>query len=105
MKTSTQIIEEAVAIYRKRANESFAKGGFLTTDYPGENGVNHWCIDPESVESFLRSALSQAMKTAVDEVTPEKEKCDHSEWQECGCLDYNDAIDDMEEKKSNFFQG
>jgi hypothetical protein len=80
MKTSTQIIEEAVAMWKDISN--------------GE------VIDPEP---FLRTALLQAMKTAVEEVTPEKKNVHEKDWQ-CEACSHNRAISDIEEKKRKFFE-
>ena len=50
---------------------SFARGGFLVTDYPGENGVNHWCLDPISVRQFIQEKIQQAISTREKEISEE----------------------------------
>lgn len=58
--------------FDEKAEASFASGGFLVTDYPGENGVNHWCIDPLSIKDFIK----QAIQTREREISEEVEKID-----------------------------
>ena len=86
-KTSTQIIEEAV------------KEMTSQTSVRGIDGV-----------AFLRSALLQAMKTAVEEVTPEEaEEVYHFDGVSYTENDdevggWNSCRSDMEEKKRKFFE-
>lgn len=84
MKTSTQIIEEAVENLHKL---QLCDGHFETT---GE-------FDRWSLEKLFRSALSQSMKTAVESVTMlEDENGQPSR--------YVRSLSDMEEKKRKFFE-
>ena len=55
MSIQTKLLNE----FREKANESFAKGGFLTTDYPGEDGVNKCELDPIAIYKWIEQALQQ----------------------------------------------
>lgn len=113
MKTSAQIIEEAV--------KDIPEYGQLHCEDCCVNqeddalrcdvgvGDMDCCENMRIIGSILRSAILQAMKTAVEEVTPEKKAAD---WEnpaqprdEYTCeIGYNIAISDMEEKKRKFFE-
>ena len=55
-----------------RAKISFARGGFLVTDYPGENGENHWCLDEMSVKDFIRQKIASAETRAYEKGAAEE---------------------------------
>jgi hypothetical protein len=81
MKTSTQIIEEAVENY----------DNYLS------NNVPLMCrFEIKAALNQFRSALVQAMKTAVEEVTPDKDYPYDAKISE--------IASDMEEKKRKFFE-
>lgn len=52
-------IAKKVEEFKKLANESFARGGFLTTDYPGMAGVNEWELDPIAILAWLEASLRE----------------------------------------------
>jgi hypothetical protein len=94
-KTSTQIINEAVKNY----------DNYLSSIFPS---LDRFLIH-ESLNQ-LRSALEQAMKTAVEEVTPEEAKL-YQVFDGLGFTEDNDEVEswnncisEMEEKKRKFFE-
>lgn len=73
--------------FDKKAELSFARGGFLITDYPGENGVNHWCLDPLSIKDFIKQAIQTREREISEELKKMRaesgdyceEECEHGE--------------------------
>ncbi len=91
--TANEIIEEKVKELRQKFTDDI-------------DGYQH------PFEPFLIGALSESMKTAVEEVTPKKckifEKSDLSninvDQVNSGNARYNAAISDMKDKKRKFFE-
>lgn len=87
--------------FDKKAELSFARGGFLITDYPGENGVNHWCLDPLSIKDFIKQAIQTREREISEEVEKRREPCEkfceptmHIESMYCH-LDKNSTLDEV----------
>jgi hypothetical protein len=128
MKTSTQIIEEAadeisdelwellsadrssMVSFRREATKRAEKWIYSPSDFKYKN------VDRKTMYNWIRtkleSTLSQAMKTAVEEVTPEEVEITE-EMMKYGWgntfgqgekTGRNDAISEMEEKKRKFFE-
>lgn len=89
-------IAKKVEEFKKLANESFARGGFLTTDYPGMAGVNEWELDPIAILAWLETSLREVEEEA-------KKEPHNTEDGYCCACGYDIAV--MENKISLIMKG
>lgn len=61
-----EIINKRLAEFDKLAGESFARGGFLTTDY-APDGNNRWELDASTVRTFLESSIKEAYEAGRED--------------------------------------
>ncbi len=68
-----KIIEEIVREFHKKCHESFGLGGFLTTDYGGEDVSPSWQIDDATAVNWLRTTLT-TFKSSIEKEAEERGK-------------------------------